>query len=259
MLYCSLDGRLFASGNRILLLSPTAVEGAIAEQTGSFHSSMEGLAEDGGGGQPLTSIYCSAISQFPPAPLDTPEATKTGHQRPALEFLTAVAPVNERRPDEEAGLVGTDDSEDDEAAKTANILGAQKITEKASTHQHKLGPKCATFRSCQHCLEDSSGQTYLMRLQVAGFKAHISRLPVKDIDAGDKTELTKYRYLVNYIEDPTSLQLSTKYEACYRHHLSLRKVFEKLPADVKGEFTKRLSSGLGKDNGRFDHQSKWRH
>ena len=57
----------------------------------------------------------------------------------------------------------------------------------------------------------------------------------------------RYRYMVKYLTDPTSLPLPNKYQVYYMRHLQLRKAFSMLEKPAQEEFTRRLTLGLKKN------------
>ena len=70
---------------------------------------------------------------------------------------------------------------------------------------------------------ETGGLTYLEQLQTEAFKAHIWRIPAK------KGDVAKYRYRIQYMRDPSALQLPDNYQISYQRHRNLRASYAKLP------------------------------
>ena len=112
------------------------------------------------------------------------------------------------------------------------------FTAPAPTPEHNLHPSSKTCVKCIICVEDG-GKTFLEKKQLDCFKARIWRQPLED-------DPTRYRYKINYIENPHALPLPNNYQASYMQHQSLRKTFDKLEPEAQAEFTERLTQGINK-------------
>ena len=109
----------------------------------------------------------------------------------------------------------------------------------APAPEHNLNPSCKTCVKCTICMEEDGGKTFMEKKQIDCFKTHIWRSYLKD-------DTTKYKYKINYIEDPNTLPLPDNYQASYMTHISLRKSFSNLEPAAQAEFTERLTQGLKK-------------
>jgi hypothetical protein len=259
--YCSLMPGIVASGNRTFPLSVAAVDKLLARKkpsatSGCFTQTCGEMQEDW---VPVTSLLAAATS-LPPLDLGLPHAHVV-NPGPALQFLHNGQPAGET----DMHDTETEDSEeegdatDDEVAAQVRVEEARRLlttgvvsqslhrrlemfTHPQPQPRHQLSVDCVTCGNCPKCIEDVSGQNYYMRLQVELFKKHLRKVP-----SDDERGLTKYRYQVQYIGDPSASSLPTNYSHCHMRHIALRRAFQKLPQEVQMEFSRRLTDGVAQN------------